>query len=147
MRIFIDTNVLIDLLLKRTPFYADTAQLFEIAIRQKFPLVISNLSIVNAHYVVRKAGIAEAAARTALQNICSTCEIAPFTVGITLKALASPFTDFEDATQYYCAIENNCDVLITRNANDFKLSAIPVMNASEWLIALQSLPDTVVLKG
>jgi len=94
------------------------------------------LSIVNAHYVVKKMeGVREDVLRTALHNICTTCEIAPLNVGITIKSLISTFKDFEDATQYYCALENACDVIVTNNEKDFKFSSLPVMNSREFLIS------------
>jgi len=136
MNIFIDTNILIDLLIKRQPAYSSVAKVFDAAFKKKDRIVISNLSIVNAHYVVKKiAGVQENDLRTALHNICSTCEIAPLNVGITIKSLVSPFKDFEDATQYYCALENSCDVIITNNEKDFKHSSLPVMNATEFLVS------------
>ena len=135
MRIFIDTNILIDLLVKRMPAYVSVAQMFDRALLQKDKLVISNLSIVNAHYIVKKlAGVTEQALRSALHNICVTCEIASFTPSITMKSLVSPFKDFEDATQYYCALENNCDVILTNNVKDFNLSTLPVMTVDEFLL-------------
>ena len=135
MRLFIDTNVLIDLLVKRAPVYVSVAQMFDTALLRKDKLVISNLSIVNAHYIVKKlAGVTEQDLRIALHNICITCEIASFTPSITMKALVSTFKDFEDATQYYCALENNCDVILTNNIKDFNLSSLPVMTVKEFLI-------------
>jgi len=134
MRIFIDTNILIDLLIKREPSYTDIAEMFDLALQKHDTLVISNLSIVNAHYVCKKiTGVQEKALRTALQNICISCEIASFTVNITMKSLLSSFKDFEDATQYFCALENNCDVIITGNKKDFNLSDIPVFKPKEFL--------------
>ena len=138
MRLFIDTNILIDLLVKRNPSYSSVVRMFDIALKRKDSIVISNLSIINAHYVVKKiAGVEEAALRTALHNICTTCEIAPLTVGTTVKSLISEFKDFEDATQYFCALENSCHVIITNNVKDFKLSTLPVMNVVEFLIVYQ----------
>jgi len=139
MRIFIDTNILIDLLIKRLPSYSSVARIFDIALKQKDTIVISNLSIVNAHYVVKKiTGVQESSLRIALNNICTTCEIASFTPSITIKSLISEFKDFEDATQYFCALENGCDLIVTNNKKDFKLSALPVMNAIEFLISYQT---------
>jgi len=136
MKIFIDTNILIDLLIKRQPFYTSVAKIFDTAFKKKDKIVISNLSIVNAHYVVKKIeGVQEKALRTALHNICTTCEIAPLNIGVTVKSLISAFKDFEDATQYYCALENACDVIVTNNEKDFKLSSLPVMNSMEFLIS------------
>jgi predicted nucleic acid-binding protein len=132
MKIFVDTNILIDLLIKREPMYVGVAKVFDSALKNHDMIVISNLSIVNAHYVVKKLGVKESALRVALHNICSSCEIAPLTKSITMKSLLSDFKDFEDATQYFCAIDNNCDVILTNNKKDFKLSSLPVMSADEF---------------
>jgi predicted nucleic acid-binding protein len=140
MRIFIDTNILIDLLIKRMPSYASVAMILDKALKKKDTIVISNLSIVNAHYVVKKiTDVQEIKLRTALHNICTTCEIVPFTLNITMKSLISEFKDFEDATQYFCALENNCDIIVTNNEKDFKLSTLPVMNAAEFLGAYTAI--------
>jgi len=137
MRLFIDTNVLIDLLVRRMPAYVGVAQMFDKALLRKDKLVISNLSIVNAHYIVKKLpGVTEQSLRLALHNICVTCEIASFTPSITMKALVSPFRDFEDATQFHCALENNCDVILTSNVRDFNLSTLPVMTVDEFLLTI-----------
>jgi predicted nucleic acid-binding protein len=139
MRLFIDTNILIDLLVKREPNYPSVAMIFDIAFTKKDVLVISNLSIINAHYVVKKiASVQESLLRIALHNICTTCEIAPLTLSITTKSLMSSFKDFEDATQYFCALENNCDIIITNNTKDFKLSQLPVLKPEDFLDVYQS---------
>ena len=135
MRIFIDTNILIDLLIKRNPSYSSVARIFDTVLKRKDAIVISNLSIINAHYVVKKiAGVEESALRTALHNICTSCEIAPLTVGVTVKSLVSSFMDFEDGVQYFSALANNCNIIVTNNLKDFKLSSLPVMNANDFLI-------------
>ena len=134
MRIFIDTNILIDLIVMRSPSYASVAQIFDLALQKKDTIVISNLSILNAHYVVKRiAEVKETELRKVLHNICTSCEIAPLNANITIKSLVSEFKDFEDATQYFCALENMCDVIVTNNEKDFKLSTIPVMNTDEFL--------------
>ena len=139
MRIFIDTNILIDLLIKRNPSYSSVARIFDIALKRKDAMVISNLSIINAHYVVKKmAGVEESALRTALHNICTTCEIVPLDVGATVKSLVSSFKDFEDAVQYFSALDNNCNIIVTNNLKDFKFSSLPVMNAANFLIEYQT---------
>jgi predicted nucleic acid-binding protein len=135
MRIFLDTNVLLDIILKREPNYTSAAQICEIALRKGDALVISNLSIVNAHYIVKRiTHVPENIIRTALYNICSTCEIVALTDTVTMRSLLSEFPDFEDATQYFCALENNCDVILTYNKKDFAHSNIPILTSSEFLV-------------
>jgi predicted nucleic acid-binding protein len=138
MRIFLDTNVLLDLILKREPNYISIAQICELAFRKDDTLVISGLSIVNAHYIVKKlAQTSESIIRTTLGNICNTCEIVALTPTVTMRSLVSAFSDFEDATQYFCALENDCHVILTYNKKDFVHSTIPVLTAAEFLAGYQ----------
>ena len=53
------------------------------------------------------------------------------------KGLSSAFSDFEDALQYYCALQSNCNILITRNGKDFKFSELPVLTGEEYLKSLE----------
>jgi hypothetical protein len=63
--------------------------------------------------------------------------VLPLDDKITDLALNSEFRDFEDAIQYYTAIENDQDIIITRNPQDFKESKIPVMTAGEFIKSIQ----------
>jgi hypothetical protein len=65
-------------------------------------------------------------------------ETSDLTDKIIDKGLLSDFTDFEDSLQYYCAVEMNCDIIITRNGKDFKESGIPVLMPSEYLKSLKT---------
>ena len=87
MRLFIDTNILIDLLVKREPSYSIVEKIFDVALKKKDTIVISNLSIVNAHYIEKKiTGVQETALCAALHNVCIACEIAPLTLGVCRPA-------------------------------------------------------------
>jgi predicted nucleic acid-binding protein len=65
--------------------------------------------------------------------ICEVCELNEETID---KALNSNFKDFEDAVQYYTALQTNCSIIITRNGKDFKNSTIPIMTAEEYLSSI-----------
>ena len=71
--------------------------------------------------------------RQILQNLRLLCTISPIGAKELDLALLSDMKDFEDAVQYYSAINTNASVIITRNIKDFKKSAIPVMNAEEYI--------------
>ncbi|GHT16337.1 twitching motility protein PilT [Bacteroidia bacterium] len=140
-KIFIDTNVLLDLLLKREPHYACTALVFDWAVKHKnngVALLISSQSIINAHYILKKQ-IKEEILRAALNNICVTCEIIDLNKDILVKSFSSPFGDFEDATQHVCALTADSDVILTNNERDFRNAIIPVMNADEFWAVLSTI--------
>jgi len=132
-RILIDTNIVIDLLAIREPFYKDAAKLFSLADKNKAKLSISALSIANTNYVLLKSNTASEA-REILRKFKILTTVLPLNDKIIDLSLNNDeFNDFEDAIQYYTAIENNLDIIITRNLKDFRKSQIPVMTASEYL--------------
>lgn len=130
-RILVDTNIVLDLLLKREQFFEDAQNLFTEADRGQVKLFISSLTIANIHYVLSRS-LKSDDSRRALLQFKVIVEVLPLDDKILELALASEFTDFEDGIQYYTAIENQLDIIITRNKKDFKKSALPVLTAGEY---------------
>jgi len=135
-RLFLDTNIILDLLAYRMPFYTEAAQLFSLADKKKVILSISSLCLADAHYILCRQNPA-AKVRKILRKFKVLVTIIPLDDKITDLALNSDFRDFEDAIQYYTAIENEQDIIITRNHPDFKDSKIPVMTAGEYLASIK----------
>ena len=132
-RILIDTNIVIDLLSKRQEFYDDAAILFSQADRKQLQLTISSLTFANTNYILTKLKSAKEA-REILRKFKVLVEVLSLDDKITELALSDEsFADFEDGLQYYSAIENNVDIIITRNKKDYKNSKLPVLTAKEYL--------------
>ena len=131
-KLFIDTNIVIDLLQKREAFYAEAQALFTLADQKKISLSISSLTIANTHFVLSKYYNASDA-RKILAKFKVLVEVLPLDDKIIDLALTSDLKDFEDALQYYTAIENNNHIIITRNKKDFKNLNIPILTAKEYL--------------
>ncbi len=132
-RILIDTNIVIDLLSKREKFYDEAADLFSRADKKELDLTISSLTFANTNYILTKLKSAKEA-RGILRKFKVLVELLTLDDKITELALSDDnFPDFEDGLQYYSAIENQIDVIITRNKKDFKSSKIPVLTAKEFL--------------
>ena len=132
-RLLIDTNIVIDLLAKRPDFYVDAADLFSRADKKELTLAISSLTFANTNYILSKLKSAKEA-REILRKFKVLVEVLSLDDKITELALSDDrFTDFEDGLQYYSAIENQIEVIITRNKKDFKNSKIPVLTAKEFL--------------
>ena len=132
-RLLIDTNIVIDLLSKREKFYEETAELFSLADRKELVLAISSLTFANTNYILTKLKSAKEA-KAILRKFKVLVEVLSLDDKITELALSdNNFTDFEDGLQYYSAIENQIDIIITRNKKDFKKSNIPVLTAKEFL--------------
>lgn len=132
-RILVDTNIVIDLLSKRKDFYEEAADLFSRADKKQLQLTISALTFANTNYILSKLKTAKEA-REILRKFKVLVEILSLDDKITQLALSDEeFPDFEDGLQYYSAIENHIDIIITRNKKDFKNSRIPVLTAKEFL--------------
>lgn len=132
-KILIDTNIVIDLLSKRKDFYDDAADLFSQADKKELNLTISSLTFANTNYILTKLKSAKEA-REILRKFKVLLELLSLDDKITELALSDEsFPDFEDGLQYYSAIENDVDIIITRNKKDFKNSRLPVLTAKEYL--------------
>lgn len=130
--VFVDTNIVIDLLQKREIFYKEAQELFTKADRKKLKLYISALTFANTYYILSKY-YSSNEAKKILSKFKVLVEVLPTTDKIIDLALASDFNDFEDAIQFYTALESNLHVIITRNKKDFKNNLIPVFSAKEFL--------------
>ena len=131
-RLLVDTNIIIDLLAKREKFYKSAAQLFSLADQKKVELYVCSLSFANAHYILNRQ-LTESKVREILRKLKVLINVISLDSKVLDLALNSDFKDFEDAIQYYAAIESNIDVIITRNLKDFKKSDLPVMTGQEFL--------------
>jgi predicted nucleic acid-binding protein len=132
-RVLVDTNIVIDLLAKRTGFYEEAAELFSLSDRKELKLAISSLTFANTNYVLARQKSPKEA-REILRKFKVLVEIINLDDKIIELALSDEaFADFDDGLQYYSALENNIDVILTRNKKDFKNSKIPILTAKEYL--------------
>jgi predicted nucleic acid-binding protein len=131
-KIFVDTNIVIDLLSRREEFFKEAQDLFTAADKRKVKLYISSLTFANTYYLLSRQFKADEAKKI-LTRFKVLVEVLSLDDKILDLALASDFTDFEDAIQYYTEIENGLGSIITRNKKDFKLSKLPVFTAKEYL--------------
>lgn len=131
-RLFLDTNIMLDFLGERVPFYDSIAKIATLADKRQITLVVSALSYSTVGYflsIYENKGIA----KEKLRKFKIISEICDLNEQIIEKGLNSDFSDFEDSLQYYSAVSSDCSILITRNEKDFKGSSIPVMTAEEYL--------------
>lgn len=129
--VFLDTNVVIDLLDKREGFYPAAVKLFTLAYKGELSLYISPLTYATAAYILRKHPVEKL--RILLANLRKLSHITLVDERIVDNALTSEFKDFEDALQYYSALKEDVDAIVTRNVKDFSLSKLPVMTPDEFL--------------
>ena len=136
-KLFIDTNIVIDLLSRREPYYKESAELFSLADRKKVEISISSLTIANTSYVLLRQ-LKSNRVKEVLRKLRLVVNVLPLDNKIIGLALNDEtFTDFEDGLQYFTAIEHEQEMIITRNLKDYKSSQIPVMTARQFLETLR----------
>lgn len=131
-RIFLDTDVLLDILADRTPHYRYSSHVLDLVVRKKHSGFVSALIFSNLYYLINKKNGSKKAI-AALKKISDIVEILPVDSKTIKQALDSDFTDFEDAIQYHTALRNNIEYFITRNIKDYSSSEIPVMLPEEFI--------------
>lgn len=132
-KLFLDTNIVIDLLARREPFYEEAAILFTMADKQQIQLFVSALTFANTNYILlheMKPEEAKLILRK-LKLIVQVLSLDEKIVGLSLND--NDFKDYEDAMQYYTALENGADAIITRNLKDFQKAKLPAMTAAQFL--------------
>lgn len=133
IRLLNDTNIIIDLLSKRGGFYEEAARLFSSADKGEISLAISSLTFANTNYILSKLKSAKEA-QEILRKFKVLVDVLTLDDKITQLALSDDdFTDFEHGLHYYSALENQIDIIITRNKKDFKNSKIPILTSEEFL--------------
>ena len=130
MRIFIDTNIVIDYLTNRVEESPDAERLFQLSNFANVELVITDLTIVNIAYICRKV-FSLNTIYDKLKLLSDIVTIIPIGERAIRLAIEARTKDFEDAVQYYAARDYSCDFLITRNSKDYIYSSIPVLTAKQ----------------
>jgi predicted nucleic acid-binding protein len=137
-KLLLDTNIVIDLLAQRQPFYDSAAEIFSFADMNKLKLSVSSLTFANTNYILSRLTSA-AEAKEVLRKFKVLVKVLPLNEKIIDLALNdNDFTDFEDGLQYFTALQYNQSVILTRDLKDFKKSNIPVMSAEQFLKARAS---------
>ncbi|MBP8790306.1 MAG: PIN domain-containing protein [Breznakibacter sp.] len=135
-KLFVDTNIVIDLLARREPFYVEAAELFSLADKRHVELSISSLTIANTSYALLRQ-MDSNRAKSVLRKLRLILKVLPLDDKIVGLALNDEsFSDFEDGLQYFTAIEYEQELIITRNLKDFKNSKLPTMTAKQFIETL-----------
>jgi predicted nucleic acid-binding protein len=132
-RILIDTNIVIDLLAKREPYYPDAAKLFSLADKKIIKLSVLSLTFANTNYMLLKLKTPNEV-KSILRKFKLLVNVLPLDDKVINLALNdTDFKDFEDSLHYFSAIENDQEIIITRNLRDFRKSKIPIMTAEQFI--------------
>ncbi|HMG09817.1 MAG TPA: PIN domain-containing protein [Mucilaginibacter sp.] len=129
--VFVDTNILIDLLVDRPPFSKFAIEIFNLAEKKQVKLFTSSHSYATTHYLLKKY-IGEKELRELLYSLLDFIDLISIDISIIKKSLLSNHKDFEDAIQIFAANSiSNMDFIITRNLKDFKDAGITVLPPDE----------------
>ena len=130
--LFIDTDIILDLLARREPFYRSAARLFSLVEKGELKASVSSLTFANLFYILRKETSSPKAVDI-LKKFHRLVSVLAVDDRIIVQALDAGFTDFEDAIQYHTALSRNIPTLITRNVRDYRRPVIVVCTADEFL--------------
>ena len=133
MRLMIDTNIFLDVLLQREPFFENSKNVLKLCEDRKVQGFLSASSATDIFYIVRKGLKSTDAAYKALGSILDIIKILTVTNEDVLNAFMQKAADFEDCLLATCAKSNRCSAIVTRNKKDFLGFGIPLMSPEELL--------------
>lgn len=132
IKVFVDSDIILDLLAQREPYFEYAAKLFTLIDQQKIKAYTSPLIFANLHYLLKKL-TSNTVALKSLRKLKTLINILPVDERIIEQALNSDFNDFEDAIQYFTATSSGINLLLTRNKVDYKKSKIATSTSEEFL--------------
>ena len=133
MNLLIDSNVILDMVQHREPFFCESKEIIAECIRQSHFGFVTAHSLCDIYYILRKDMSVEQ--RLKLVNMfCQFFTVIPETASDFTAVTENPNTDdLEDGLQQQCATRLNLDYIVTRNIDDFKTSAVPAIEPGQFL--------------
>jgi predicted nucleic acid-binding protein len=133
MTVLIDTNVILDYILKREPFAADALACLERMMIGKAKLWLTASTITDIYYLTRRALHDSAKAKKVVAKLLNAFHIAAVDKADCINALDNGINDYEDALVVVCAKKVKAEYIITRNIKDFENSAVPAITPKGFL--------------
>ncbi|MBH8565605.1 PIN domain-containing protein [Nostoc sp. CENA67] len=138
MRILIDTNIVLDFMLQREPFFQDAELLFQEIDSDSVLGYVTATTLTHIFYVSRRHTRSIDKARQAVSETLTAMVICPVNRGLLESAFASGLADFEDAVQIACAVAQGLDTILTRDTQGFLNSSIPILSINQLLQRLEA---------
>ncbi len=135
-KIFIDTDVFLDTILNRKPHCEFSNKLINLCEKNEIGGYTSSLVIANIYYIINKIASRQKAIH-AISKIRSLAAVLSFTDKEIGESINAEFGDFEDGAQYFIAVNNKIDCIITRNTKDFQKANISILTPREFLLTLK----------
>ena len=132
MKVLLDTNVVLDVLLDRKPHVADSARIFRLVEEGKATGLLCATTLTTLDYLLSQS-LGRPDSRAVLARLLRLFEIAPVTRTVIEGALRSEMADFEDAVLVYAARQAGADAVVTRNPKDFAKATCPIFDPRQFL--------------
>lgn len=132
MKVFLDTNVVMDFLAKRMPFFEDASLIVDMGYRKEICMIISALTFINVAYILRKVYPQELV-MAKLKSLAEICLISPIDDEAIMNGIQMQAKDFEDSVQYLSALKCDAEVIVTRDVKGFEKMPIRVMTPAAFL--------------
>jgi predicted nucleic acid-binding protein len=130
LRVLIDTNVALDWLLMRQPWFAEAEAFWQLLENGTFAGYIVASALTDIFYIARRI-VGLEAARIAVQTSLAAFVIVPVDRGVLEEALLMPGNDYEDNLQLVCARFADLDAIVTRDPAGFRGATIPILSPIE----------------
>ncbi len=132
MRVLLDTDVVLDVIMARAPFAKAAAELLDLNEQGLFEAYICGITPINIFYIARKAK-SSADLRQTISQLLQTVRVCPLDHSVLTNAFNLPFNDYEDAVQHASATASRLDAIVTRNVSDYKNATLPVFAPADFL--------------
>lgn len=136
MKIMVDTNIIIDVLLEREPFVEDSCRLLSLCEEHRIDGFISASSVTDIYYLVRKYTHSTELAYKAIGKVLEIVKVCSVTNNEVILAFQKKAKDFEDCLVAVCAASIHCDYIVTRNIRAFEGFNVPAISPSDLLNSL-----------
>lgn len=133
MRVLVDTNIVLDFLLQREPFFQDAELLFQAIDVGEIVGYVTATTVTDIFYISRRHTRSVEQARQAVSEILTAMMICPVDRVVLESAFNSGLADFEDAVQIFSAVNQGSKAIATRDAQGFLSSPIPILSIQELL--------------
>ena len=133
MTVFLDSKIILDILLKNADFYEESKKVLELSDSKPIDFYVSAASITDIFYILNKRLNNKEETKRHLQDLLEIVSVEGIDEACIKNALNSSWKDFEDAVQHESSIQIGADYLVTRNTDDFKSSMVRIISPSEFL--------------
>ena len=131
MRVFLDANILLDILESRSEFVEESTEVLVLCEELNAELFIAWHSLATIYYLIRRRR-SEQETMEEIERLLAWAQIAPVDSSSAVRAKDLGFPDFEDAMQCVCAENCGAEVIVTRNQKDFTASPVPSLSPSAF---------------